>query len=1111
LPPKPLREIVSVSRRFQRSIRVDSDFDKPHALEGFVCPESSATALVDLARHVQATRQGAFTWTGPYGAGKSSLAVAFAGLLSGQPATRRIAREVLSEEVATTLLTALRAKSQRWCCVPIVGRRASLFDLLTGALQDQRLIRLGGRAKWNEAELLSRISRISEEKGGLLILVDELGKVLEHAVKGDGDVHLFQQLAELANRSNGKLLLVGLLHQGVADYASRASSEMRDELSKVQGRFVDLLIAASPDEQLDLLSRAIEVQADAPVSAGQNAKAVAQEIRQSRPGNITQLAATLLGCWPLHPIASALLAPISRRRFAQNQRSIFGFLTSAEPFAFSEFIQSALSDQVYEPDRLWAYLRSNLEPAILSSPDSHRWATAAEAVERCEARLGDSLALKVAKTVALIDMFRDSGSGLFASPKILRTLSLKNAELIDAALDELTQAGILSFRQRQGTYVIASGSDFDLEAALSHELSVIPELKPEELQRFFAIRPILAKRFYHEHGALYWATLRLLPASKAAEYRLQDAAEPDLVGQIAVLLPTQNESTPTLRRIARAIAVQAPGQIAFGISKYAHDVVERAREVICLERIASSRSELRSDAVARREVDARLLSSRDSLTDALDGLLESAEWFRGENSPIKLSHRQLSQLASDFAETKYPSAPRWRNELLNRRRPSSNAMAALRLLLHAMVLREGDFKIGLEGFSAESGLFHSLILPSGTYRETKDGLTWCDLGPTDPCRLRPAWDAATHLLSSQDESLTLDALYRLWSNTPFGIKPGLLPILAFVFVLANRGNLAWYRDGVFQTRLTDLDVDLVLQDPNVVSLRWISGSAHHPDALRPLAEVAAEVSGRSVDDFASALSVARALVGAHDQLPNWSKRTLRVTTRTAQVRQILRHASDPHQLLFFDLPGVTRGSGGMTPKGRAEVASTLREALLELRSVQSKMLSDLRRFVSAELQFSDDDLGASAIRQRAETIRDLSGDLRLNSFVLRLSTFRQSEPDIEGLVALAINKPARDWTDNDLSQAKIELADLCQKFLRTELFARVQSRAPHRQALGLVVGGRNSGETHFMEVQITEADEPTVERISQALGKTLLAQHHGRSVAIAALARVATALMEAKD
>jgi hypothetical protein len=98
-------------------------------------------------------------------------------------------------------------------------------------------------------------------------------------------------------------------------------------------------------------------------------------------------------CWPLHPATAALLGPVSRRRFGQNERSTFAFLNSSEPEGFQDFLRVVPVDDLatFEPARLWDYLQINLEPAILASPDGHRWAQGAEAVERRRRAVSSSM------------------------------------------------------------------------------------------------------------------------------------------------------------------------------------------------------------------------------------------------------------------------------------------------------------------------------------------------------------------------------------------------------------------------------------------------------------------------------------------------------------------------------------------------------------------------------------------------------------------------------------------------------------------------------------------------------------------------------------------------
>ncbi len=73
-----LSETVSIARRFRRSIRLDTDIGTQDALSGFICHGSGASVHETMAQLICESGQRAFTWTGPYGGGKSSLALALA-------------------------------------------------------------------------------------------------------------------------------------------------------------------------------------------------------------------------------------------------------------------------------------------------------------------------------------------------------------------------------------------------------------------------------------------------------------------------------------------------------------------------------------------------------------------------------------------------------------------------------------------------------------------------------------------------------------------------------------------------------------------------------------------------------------------------------------------------------------------------------------------------------------------------------------------------------------------------------------------------------------------------------------------------------------------------
>ena len=550
-----LNERVRIARRFLRSIRIDADLGDTAAIEGFVCPQSSADVLVTMARHVSETGQGAFTWTGPYGSGKSSLVVVLSALLNGKAGLQNAAAEVFGQNLAKTIWNALPTGTKGWRILPVVARRDDPVAVIGEAVKQTGLVARLPRDGWTESSLIDALIEVAASRpkthGGLVLFIDEMGKFLEAAAQDGSDIYILQQLAEAASRSKGRLLVIGVLHQAFDEYAHRLSHEMRDEWAKIQGRFLDLVVNTAGEEQIDLISRAIESD-HSPRKPGALASAVAGFARRERTGDAARFAVMLEACWPLHPVVACLLGPISRRRFGQNQRSIFGFLNSSEPHGFQDYLNHDGDGELYGPDRLWDYLRANLEPSILASPDGHRWALAAEALERCESIGGDALHIRLLKTIAVIDLFKER-SGLVANYDLLRTCFPGTSDkALEKALSQLDTWSFTIFKKFLDARAIFAGSDFDIDGAVRAALDEIDEVDFKELKSVAGLQPILAKRHYHDTGALRWFDVNVVPVSGLVEPAARLEPENGAIGQFLLAIPTEGERARTVPRTCAA-------------------------------------------------------------------------------------------------------------------------------------------------------------------------------------------------------------------------------------------------------------------------------------------------------------------------------------------------------------------------------------------------------------------------------------------------------------------------------------------------------------------------------------------------------------------------------
>ena len=173
------------------------------------------------------------------------------------------------------------------------------------------------------------------------------------------------------------------------------------------------------------------------------------------------------------------------------------------------------------------------------------------------------------------------------------------------------------------------------------------------------------------------------------------------------------------------------------------------------------------------------------------------------------------------------------------------------------------------------------------------------------------------------------------------------------------------------------------------------------------------------------------------------------------------------------------------------------------------MLHRLRDIMLAELEVPNlAPQSLAELRDRAANIRQLAGDFHVEAFVGRLSQFDGTDAAFEGIASLAANKPPRDWVDPDLDRAMIDIADMAQKFLRAETFARVKGRSEKRHAMPVVIGMEGRPSPILEEFHVADADraaiDALIERVAGALEK---ADTSRRSIILAALAELCARYM----
>ena len=1042
---KNLNDKYLINTRYQRSARIDTDW-KNDIVSGYVLHNTARSVVTRIAEQIsdQTKPQKAFTITGPYGGGKSSLALIISNLVGTDVKTQEKTLSLFLESEDKKLLKNTFSTNKGWLVIRVVGSRSNPIEAIYNATINSIKDRFKSipknidiSLKPNQKNLLKLLDdltlSLSKSNDGIMLIVDEMGKFLEHAAYENGDIFIFQELAEKFNRSENPNLFMGILHQAIGEYAKSLNKIAQEEWGKIQGRFLDLPFSVGIDEVLVLLGKAIEG-----LSANTQQKnicnKISQAIKGAALGTTENLSKKLYDCVPLHPSTALMLGPISRRRFGQNERSIFSFLTSGEPNSLNYFLRNELSTSknLFTLDLLWDYLKINLEPLILSSPDGHIWSEATEALLRTEKK-GKNDHIKLVKAIGIVEIFGKQ-FGIRATNELIENILETNTP-IKKLLKDLEDWSIVVYRKHVNAWGLFAGSDINLEELIEISTSQIAQTNNLILQNIPHQNPIVAKQHYHKTGTLRWFEIFFVFSNDLSDFIKMQSPKIQS-GQLILVLKQKGEAKDGILKIINefsSLTKQIDQPFILGCPENDDNLLQEASELSSLEKIKATNQKLVGDAVARKELNARITNTKIFLGQTIKNTLDQTLWFFNNDHLGKTS--SLSNLVSKVCDKVFDKTPVIKNELINRDKVSGVSVSASKELLEHMIKNGNELYFGIPKFPPSKSLYLSLFHKTKIH-QIIDG-EYVLKQPSDTNgNLHKMWtEMITHLKDNQHRRVSFGELFRKWSKPPFGIKKGIIPILALAIYEAHREELALFVDDLFVPDIDTYGINRMYNDEDSISIRYVELAAFGKETLRKVSDI---FSDRTHNQEESVLEVAKRIVQYVLDLKPLVKRTDRMSAQTLKFRNSVLNGKDPFELLFLDLPqafGMEVGDklGSLKKEDAKQLPELIKDALNELKTVEIKFDQELKEAVYSALGYNlKQNINTVKLSERAQRIKGISGDFSLEAFINALIDSKNDKNWITNLAALAAEKPVANWFDLDFDRAKYEMYSLVSRFKRVE-------------------------------------------------------------------------------
>lgn len=897
-------------------IGVDSDFH-------YIVTPNARRVLSDIVGCVQ-NGQHSFSIIGTYGTGKSSFIMALEDGLAERSRDLLDNPKVFFGNMDFEVLN-------------IVGEFKPLRSVIASKI---------GCAPEDVLSSLKDMCRKAESKGrSTLIVVDEFGKILEHAAKHDPEDELYfiQQLCELVNDHRRKAMLLTTLHQNFGAYAGKLSEAQRNEWRKVKGRFQEVVFSEPVEQLLYLAAEQID---STPREKPRIREFEAIYRLAGNHGFISDgfSLPTAKCLYPMDPLAAQCLT-VAIQRYGQNERSLFSFLAATGRYS----LQATPEGEIYSLANVYDYLTYNFYSAISETGiDAMAWSIMKDALGRIENGLLKGVdiddCIKVVKSLGLIGLL--CGSETTLNRSALEQYARYGLGIGDSAavVKALEAAKIIRYASYKSKYILFEGTDLDIDDELRKVASIVPvpSLTVEELRDYVSPRICLATAEYYRTGTPRYF---IFESVNAPEVKIPEG---EIDGYCELVFPLDE-------KCEAEVVTQSGGNAeadVYAVFRNVDEIRRRLHEIKKFQYLLDNI--VMDDKVARKEIVSMQDFEKAALNAALNDSLFSGKgdvvWYwEGRERGIS-SRKDFNVLLSAVCAKVYGGTPVMRNELFNKQKISSAVCLARCNLLDAL-LQHGDSEdlgFGKDSFPPEKTIYYSLLKSTGIHYDAGDGI-WSFGDPAD-LSFSDLWKACCDFLESTvDRPRKLTELMKILSVRPFKLKKGFLDFWLPVFLFIKQQDFALYgADGGYVMGVNAEIFELIQKRPGDYSIKAFNVGGVKLEFFRKYRQFLRKDDTVLLkrDTFSKTFLP---FLQFYRGLDAYAKSTRRCSASTLRFRDVLADAVDPEKAFFEDLPEALGYHGSLAGNDEfiREYIDRLHTAIRELNACYPALVTRLEeRIVS---------------------------------------------------------------------------------------------------------------------------------------------------------------------
>ena len=681
--------------------------------------------------------------------------------------------------------------------------------------------------------------------GGIYVVYDEFSKYLETDIASAtvSDTKMLQDFAEKCNRSGSLQMHILLIcHKEIANYIDRLPKERTDGWRGVSERFRHLRLSNSFQQTYSLISQVIIKEFSLWQSFVERYQENICQLEKSYTELLDGAEEMINGCYPLHPVSLFLLPRLSEK-IAQNERTLFTFLSAEGSFTVPGFLASHEENEwaLIMPERIFDYFQPLMEKELYSGELYQQYML----VQGILAGLEDnSLEAKLVKAIGLIYMVGEVDK---LSPDIMTMERLYSPEYgmerVEKALSGLLEANCLvELRRNKGFLRLKESSGVDIKAQIANQVaSQEHRIQDKDILNAMNFDGYIYPARYNETKEMTrYFRFEFINGQELQENadwdRRSQVLEAD--GAIYGILPDNQQE---LDRLYENMPEVSGNRALFVLPEKYKDMHHSIQELYAVDIL---RRQAANDPVLYREYDLLYQDLQQMVKSFIQAYISPAShgnlyFYQGRHVRI-WRKSQLSEKLSQIMFDCYGDTPVINNEAVNKNLVTKIVVNSRSKVIAGILRQHLEKDLGLRSTGQDVAIMRSTLLRTGILVQEEGASPRFDLNTGRNPQLSAVLQGIRSILlqASGENRITFQKVYDYLTMPEhhIGMRRGLIPIYLAV-VLHELGQHIAVSNTMGELHL---DADLIQQineNPDKYSVELVCWDESREQYLQGLAEL----------------------------------------------------------------------------------------------------------------------------------------------------------------------------------------------------------------------------------------------------------------------------------